>query len=85
MDISLHNCGRVAKSNAVIRALPRNDDTITLRSIIRRTRGVSLVSKGTLYERPSDALWEAHQRSAEHKVLGPSRQRHTLVPPSSSA
>ena len=38
-------------SNAVVYVLPRNDDIIPLRSMIRRTRDVGLISEGTLYER----------------------------------
>jgi len=36
--------------------VPFDDDDIALRSMIRRTRGVCLVSEGTLYERANDAL-----------------------------
>lgn len=36
--------------------VPFDDDDISLRSMIRRTRGVCLVSEGTLYERANDAL-----------------------------
>ena len=58
-DIPPDNCDLDAKNGTVVGALLRNDDAITLRSIIRRTRGVCLVSKGTLYERANDALEEA--------------------------
>ena len=58
MDISTDNHGLVANSSSVARALSQNDDTIVLRSMIRRTRGVCLVSNGTLYERINGAHGE---------------------------
>lgn len=57
-DIPNNNRGRVANSSSVVRALLQNDDTIALRSIIRRTRDVRLVSEGTSYERVDGALEE---------------------------
>jgi hypothetical protein len=83
MDIPLDNYGWV-KSNAVICALLQNDDVVNLRSIIRRTRGVRLVSKGTLYERTNDVLEEAINgvwsgtRSALSDHVTPLDPRRTL-------
>jgi len=59
MDIPTDNRGWIANSGC---ALLRNDDTIVLRSMIRRTRDVRLVSDGTLYERIDGALEEAIEK-----------------------
>jgi len=56
MDIPSDNRGWVANSGSTVRALLRNDDTIALRSMIRRTRGVCFVSEGTLYKRIDGTL-----------------------------
>jgi len=58
MDILTDSRGRVPKSGSTVCALLRNDDTIVLRSMIRRTRGVCFVSEGTLYKRIDGALEE---------------------------
>ena len=57
------NRGHCANNSSVVWSLLRNDDTITLRSIIRRTRGVCLASGGTFYERIDDALEERIARA----------------------
>jgi len=67
-------------------ALLGNNDTIILRSIIRRTRGVRLASEGTLYERIGGALEEPIEkaRSKRRSVLSVGLTRHTPGPSSNS-
>lgn len=66
-DVPTDNCGWGASSSSAVWALLRNDDTIVLRSIIRRTRGVSLASEGTLYERINGALEEPIKREQQKR------------------
>ena len=84
IDISIDNRGGVANSSSVIHALLRNDDGITLRSMIRRTRDVCLVSDGTLYKRIDGAHEEPIEKVNKRRPALSVQPRHTPGPSSNS-